>query len=36
MAKIKNFEDIQSWQKARELTSKLYSVSSTGPFAMDW
>ncbi len=28
MTKIKNFEDIQAWQKARELVIEIYRVTS--------
>jgi four helix bundle protein len=36
MAKIKKFEEIESWKKARELTKELYSVTSTGKFSRDF
>ena len=36
MAAFKSFEDIQAWQKARELTSLVYSFSSHGSFARDF
>ena len=34
--KIENFEDIKSWQKARELTSKIYQITSEGKFSEDY
>ena len=36
MATIERFEDIEAWQKARELTREIYAVSSKGPFAKDF
>lgn len=36
MAKIKGFEDIDSWKKARTLTKELYRITSTGRFARDF
>ena len=36
MAKIERFEDITSWQKARELTNHLYEFSNTGAFSRDF
>ncbi len=36
MGKIEQFEDIQAWQKARELVSKIYSASNSGFFARDF
>lgn len=36
MAKIKKFEEIESWKKARELTKELYTVTSAGQFARDF
>jgi four helix bundle protein len=33
---FRRFEDIEAWQKARELTNKLYAVSSRGSFARDF
>lgn len=36
MARIEKFEDIQAWQKARELVRKVYSVSNNGLFAKDF
>lgn len=31
-AKIKRFEDIDAWQKARELTKSIYKITSGGIF----
>lgn len=36
MAKIKRFEDILSWQLAREATKQIYSISSAGEFYQDF
>ena len=36
MAKIKNFEDIASWRKGRQLTKNIYDVTSTGNFVRDF
>ena len=36
MAAIKQFEDIQAWQAARELTRMVYAVSTRGAFAKDY
>src|SRR2546430_58449 len=36
MAKITRFEDMLSWQKARELTRHVYDVSKKGNFAKDF
>jgi four helix bundle protein len=36
MAKITRFEDLISWQKARELNRLLYQVSRNGNFAKDF
>jgi four helix bundle protein len=36
MTSIKRFEDIQSWQKAREFTKLIYSETGKGPFAKDY
>ncbi len=36
MAKIKNFEDIKSWKKARMLTKQIYEVTSVGSFKRDF
>lgn len=34
--KMKRFEDIIAWQKARKLTSEVYKVTSVGQFARDF
>ena len=34
--KIERFEDLISWQKARELTREIYKVSQSTPFAKDF
>ncbi|PHN02870.1 four helix bundle protein [Flavilitoribacter nigricans] len=34
MAKIEKFEDLQCWQKARELTRLVYSLE--GPITTNW
>ncbi len=36
MAKIEKFEDIRSWQLARDVTRKIYEVSNAGEFARDF
>ena len=36
MGTFKEFEDIQAWQTARELTRGVYKCSKTGPFARDF
>jgi len=36
MAKIERFEDLTSWQKARELNRLLYRVSKSAAFAKDF
>jgi four helix bundle protein len=36
MAKIEKFEDIEAWQRAREITTLVYRVSSNGGFAKDF
>ena len=36
MATITRFEDLDCWQKARELTKEVYSVSGKGAFGKDW
>lgn len=35
MAKIERFEDIEAWQKARELAIAIYRASNQGPFSCD-
>ena len=34
--KIERFEEIESWKKARELTSVIYSLTSKDRFAKDY
>lgn len=36
MAGFENFEDIDAWKKARELTKTIYQISSCGGFAKDF
>jgi four helix bundle protein len=36
MAKVKKFEEIQSWKKSRLLAKEIYHVTRTGPFAKDF
>lgn len=36
MSTFKKFEEIQAWQKAREITKKVYLMSNTGEFARDF
>lgn len=36
MATIKRFEDIQAWQKARDVTRLIYQVTAEGCFAKDY
>jgi len=36
MATFKRFEEIESWQLARELTNRIYQVTGDGPFAADF
>ena len=36
MAKIKKFEDIESWKRARILTKQIYEITSMGEFARDF
>ena len=36
MAKIERFEDLISWQKARELNRLIYKTSANGTFAKDY
>ena len=36
MPTFKRFEDIQAWQKAREVTKLIYSITKTGAFARDF
>jgi len=34
--KIKNFEEIESWKRARQLSKKIYKITSTEKFSKDW
>jgi four helix bundle protein len=36
MATFKTFEDIEAWQRSRELTKAIYEVTSQGTFARDF
>jgi four helix bundle protein len=36
MSKIERFEDLQSWQKARQLTNSIYEISCREPFSRDF
>jgi len=36
MPKIDRFEDIQAWQKARELNKEIYSTTKTHSFSKDF
>ncbi len=36
MGKIKRFEDIEAWEKARELTKVIYKITSSGLFSKDY
>jgi four helix bundle protein len=36
MSRIRKFEDILAWQKARELTREIYAHAKVGPFAKDF
>jgi four helix bundle protein len=36
MASIEKFEDIEAWQKARELTREIYRVTNRGAFTKDF
>jgi four helix bundle protein len=36
MAKIEQFETIDAWKAARELTRRVYETTSTGSFAQDF
>ncbi len=36
MAKFNSFEEIIAWQKARELNSELYLITSQGDFSKDY
>jgi len=34
--KIKRFEDLESWKKARQLTNKVYEATAAGNFTRDF
>jgi four helix bundle protein len=36
VANIKRFEDIEAWQKARQLADRIYAVTSDGAFEKDY
>ena len=36
MARVQRFEDLESWKKARLLTTRVYELSNTGTFARDF
>jgi four helix bundle protein len=36
MATFQNFEEIQAWQKAREVTKEIYKASNRIPFSKDF
>ncbi|HEX8737497.1 MAG TPA: four helix bundle protein [Pyrinomonadaceae bacterium] len=36
MSTFKRFEEIQAWQKAREITKKIYSMSNKDDFSKDF
>jgi four helix bundle protein len=36
MSGFKEFEEIEAWQRARELSSKIYEITSEEPFASDY
>ena len=36
MAKIERFEDLKSWQKARQLANLIYDLSNEGQFGRDF
>lgn len=36
MGKIEKFEDLIAWQKARELTKLIYSITNQGLFSKDF
>ncbi len=36
MSTFQTFEEIEAWQKARELTRRIYDVSEVGAFARDF
>jgi four helix bundle protein len=36
MSKFSGFEEIQAWQKARDITLQIYRVTDNGRFARDF
>ena len=36
MSKIERFEELKSWQKARELVNLIYDLTSSVPFSHDY
>lgn len=36
MATFQTFEDIEAWQRSRELTKSIYKITSQGTFARDF
>ena len=36
MGKVERFEDLIAWQKARELTKRIYHISREGAFSKDF
>ena len=36
MATFQKFEDIEAWQRARELTREIYTASNENPFSKDF
>lgn len=36
MATVERFEDLDVWQRARELVNLIYDLSTTGSFARDY
>lgn len=36
MSRIERFENLKSWQKARQLASVVYDISSNEPFVKDY
>lgn len=36
MPRFTKFEEIQIWQKARQITARIYSLSNEGPFSKDF
>lgn len=36
MSTFSTFEEIDAWQKARQLTKRIYQISAKGPFSRDF